>query len=135
MKPWWWPRRNGRWRVSKPDYKADLEQFLSYAPRALGLNWTVQPEFRFHTVRRWRFDWIWVDERGEPTMIAVEFDGVMMRTVGHNGLAGILRDSEKINHAQALGWQVFRANAKSVGDGTFFALMDNVLIERARVAA
>lgn len=121
--------------MSKRDYKGELEQFLAYAPKALGLDWTLHPEHRFHPTRRWRFDWTWMDERGEPVMIAIEYDGIMFGNASHSSLAGILRDSEKANEAQAMGWQVFRANAKSVGDGTFFALIDNVLIERARVAA
>lgn len=116
----------------KIDYKEKLAEYLAIAPKALGLNWTLQPEHRFHPVRRWRFDWIWLDEQGEPTMIAVEFDGIFGGR-SHTSIPGIMRDQEKLNHAQILGWRVYRANAGSVRDGSFQAFIDNVLIERARV--
>lgn len=115
--------------MSKRDAKEELETYLAYAPGALGLTWTLEREYRFHPTRKWRFDWCWPEGR-----IAVEFDGIMHRTVGHNSLAGILRDAEKINEAQRLGWRVFRANAKNVGDGTFVALIENVLVEEAMAA-
>lgn len=120
--------------MAKRDYKGELEEYLAYTVLSLGLDWTLVKEHRFHPERRWRFDFAFLRADGSPAYIAVEFDGIMYRTVGHNSLAGILRDSEKINHAQALGWAVYRANAKNVKDGTFFALIDNVLIEEARAA-
>ena len=116
--------------MSKRDAKEELEEYLAYAPQSYGLDWRLVREHKFHPTRKWRFDWCWPEAR-----IAVEFDGIMFRTVGHNSLSGILRDSEKINEAQRFGWRVFRANAKSVGDGSFFNLMDQVLIEEARVTA
>ena len=120
--------------MSKRDYKGELEQYLAYSPQSLGLDWKLVTEHRFHDTRKWRFDYAFMRPDDTPAFVAVEFDGIMYRTVGHNSLAGILRDSEKINEAQRLGWRVFRANAKSVGDGTFFALIDNVLIEEAQAA-
>ena len=116
--------------MSRRDAKDELHEYLAYAPRAHGLQWELETEFRFHPTRRWRFDYCWPAGK-----IAVEFDGIMFRTVGHNSLSGILRDSEKANEAQRLGWRLFRANAKSVGDGSFFSLIDQVLIEEARVTA
>lgn len=110
----------------RKDAKADLEEYLTYAAPSLGLPWVLVPEYKFHPKRKFRLDWAWPEGK-----VGIEFDGVMMRTVGHNSLAGILRDSEKSNLAQAMGWRVFRANAKNVGDESFFALIDSVLIEEA----
>jgi hypothetical protein len=121
--------------MAKRDYKGELEEYLAYAPLGMGLSWTIEAEYRFHPKRKWRFDWIWLDELGDPVKIAIEYDGIMFGHASHSSLAGILRDAEKTNEAQALGWMVFRANAKSVENGTFFALLDNVLLERARLAA
>ena len=112
--------------MGRTDAREDLENYLTYAAPSLGLDWTLEREFRFHPERKFRLDFAWPEAK-----IGIEFDGVMMRTVGHNSLAGILRDSEKSNLAQALGWRIFRANAKSVGDSTFFALMDSVLAQEA----
>lgn len=115
--------------MAKSDPKADLETYLAYIAPSLGLPWDLVPEYRFHPTRKWRLDWAWPDAK-----IGIEFDGVMMRTVGHNSLGGILRDTEKINEAQRLGWSVYRANAKNVGDSSFYALIESVLIERAVAA-
>ncbi|MGB3330809.1 MAG: hypothetical protein WBA46_17735 [Thermomicrobiales bacterium] len=112
--------------MSKRDYKADLLTFLTYAPQAFGLDWQIVTEHRFHPIRRWRFDYCWPDAK-----IAVEYDGIMFGHASHSSLAGILRDSDKANEAQRLGWRVFRANAKTVGDNTFMDLMDAVLADEA----
>lgn len=110
--------------MSRKDAKADLEEYLTYAAPSLGLDWALVPEYRFHPTRRFRLDWAWPEAR-----IGIEFDGVMLRTVGHNSLGGILRDAEKSNLAQAMGWRIFRANAKNVADESFFALIDSVLMQ------
>ena len=128
------PARKPRSTRPKRDHKGELLEWMQSEPASLGLDWTVKQEHVFHSTRKWRLDYAWISSEGEHTKIAVEFDGIMMRTVGHNGLGGILRDSEKINNAQALGWQVYRANAKTIENGTFYALMTSVLIERARIS-
>jgi hypothetical protein len=46
---------------------------------------------------------------------------------GHASISGILADVEKGNHAAEMGIRVFRAHAKNIADGSFFALMDRVL--------
>jgi hypothetical protein len=115
--------------MSRRDPKDALHEYLAYILGSLGLVAVFCTEYRFHPDRKWRFDYAWPGLK-----IAIEYDGIMQRTVGHNSLGGILRDSEKINEAQRLGWRVFRANAKNVGDGTFFALIESVLAEEATVA-
>lgn len=116
--------------MSKRDYKAELQEYLAYAPQSFGLDWTLVTEHRFHPIRKWRFDFCWPGAK-----IAVEYDGIMFGHASHSSLSGILRDAEKINEAQRLGWRVFRANAKSVERGTFQALMDAVLADEIERAA
>jgi hypothetical protein len=82
----------------------------------------IKKEFIFHPTRKWRFDWALTDQ-----MTAFEYDGLMNRDVGHASIEGILRDVDKINEAQALGWNVYRVNAKTIGNGTAFTLVDRVL--------
>lgn len=64
-------------------------------------------EHKFHPVRRWRFDFAWIDE-----MVAVECDGGQWRAGGgrHNTDA----DREKINTAVALGWRVLRFSGNQI---------------------
>lgn len=59
------------------------------------------PEYRFHPVRRWRFDWAWPARR-----VACEIDGGQWRAGG--GRHNTDPDREKLNTAAALGWRVLR---------------------------
>lgn len=62
-------------------------------------------EFRFHKVRRWRFDACWKNVK-----VALEIDGG-----GHKLYwAMYRRDVEKMNAALFLGWQVFRVTTDMV---------------------
>ena len=59
------------------------------------------PEYRFHPVRKWRFDFAWPSHQ-----VALEVDGGQWQAGGgrHNQDA----DREKLNTAAALGWRVLR---------------------------
>lgn len=86
----------------------------------------VEREYRFHPTRHWRFDWALPDR-----MVAFEYDGLMRHgeNQGHTSIGAVLRDVEKINEAQALGWDVYRVNAKTIHDGDAFVLVRRVLDE------
>lgn len=107
-------------RKPKTDYKvpllAHLEALASRHSIGLAL------EHRFHPVRRWRFDYAFPD-----LMIAVEYDGLMFRSVGHTSLGAIMSDMERTNQAQLLGWTIYRANAKTVANKEFFAVIEEAL--------
>ena len=64
---------------------------------------TPVAEVRVCPERRWRFDWAWIGKR-----VAVEVNGgIFARIRGrHSRGAGQLKDWEKLNHAQKLGWRV-----------------------------
>lgn len=66
-------------------------------------------EFRFHPVRRWRFDWAWPEHK-----VAVEIDGGQWKAGGgrHNTDA----DREKLNTAAAMGWRVLRFSHKALSE-------------------
>lgn len=70
-------------------------------------------EFRFHPIRRWRFDFAWVD-----AMVAVEIQGGTYMNGRHNRGAAMEKEYEKLNEAAVLGWRVLFASAKTVGDGS-----------------
>lgn len=81
-------------------------------------------EYRFHPTRKFRFDYYL-----PAYNCAIEYEGLMQHGAnqGHASISGILADIEKGNHAAEMGIRVFRAHAKSITDGSFFALMERVL--------
>lgn len=63
-------------------------------------------EFRFHPVRRWRFDYAWPAQR-----VALEVDGASGSYGRHSRPGGMRADHEKLNTATAMGWRVLRVLA------------------------
>lgn len=107
----------------QPKAKCQLETYLEH-----GGFGKIEAEYQFHPVRKWRADYALLEQH-PPVLI--EYDGLMHHgsNQGHASIGGILRDSEKSNAATALGFRCFRANAKSIQDGSFFKLMDEVLVK------
>lgn len=66
-------------------------------------------EYRFHPVRKWRFDMAWPTE-----MVAVEIEG----RGRHQTLMGERRDMEKYRAATLLGWRVLRYQASDIANVT-----------------
>lgn len=60
-------------------------------------------EFRFHPVRRWRFDYAIPEHK-----IALEVEGGVWSGGRHIRGSGFLGDMEKYNVATLMGWRVFR---------------------------
>lgn len=81
-------------------------------------------ECKFHPERKWRFDLAWPAQN-----VALEIDGgIWMRGGGaHSRPANILRDIEKINAAQELGWKVYRATPDMVKSGAALGILERVL--------
>jgi very-short-patch-repair endonuclease len=77
-----------------------------------------QTEYKFHPIRKWRFDYAWLDRK-----IAVEIEGGIWirgasgRGGAHSLPSNIIRDMEKSNAAQALGWRVFRFTPQQLKTG------------------
>jgi len=66
-------------------------------------------EWKFHPVRRWRFDF------ADPTiLLAIEIDGGTWVQGRHNTGAGYAKDAEKYNEAIRLGWAVLRFTPQMV---------------------
>lgn len=68
-------------------------------------------EFKFHPVRKWRFDIVFSKEK-----IAIEIDGgIWLPERGaHCRGARMLSDWEKRNSATALGWRIFYCQPKDL---------------------
>ncbi len=72
----------------------------------------LEYEYRFHPTRRWRADFAIPEYK-----ILIEYHGgIFMKKSGHSNLAGQMRDHEKMNEAQKLGWRVLTYNTKSYGN-------------------
>jgi hypothetical protein len=70
----------------------------------------VVMEYKFHPVRRWRFDYAIPEIK-----LAVEYHGhagfVRPGASGHSTIKGLTNDCEKMNSAHALGWRVLAFTA------------------------
>jgi len=64
-------------------------------------------EYKFHPVRKWRFDF--ADPHGK---VAVEIEGGAFSGGRHTRGAGFIADCEKYNAAILMGWRVFRFATK-----------------------
>lgn len=69
----------------------------------------VVREFRFHTTRRWRFDY------AVPSLrIALEVEGGVWHGGRHTSPQGFIGDMEKYNAAAMLGWVVVRTTPEAL---------------------
>ena len=83
--------------------KAQLEQRGIY---------DVELEYRFHAVRRWRFD-LAIPRRG----VGVEIEGGIFTQGRHVRGAGYKRDMQKYNEAARSGWRLLRFTPQDVKEG------------------
>lgn len=88
-----------------------LEDTLLFHIRAVGLP-EPEREYKFHPVRRWRFDFAWPDK-----MLAVEAEGGTWSRGRHTRGGGFAKDCEKYNEAALLGWCVLRFTADTIKSG------------------
>lgn len=72
-------------------------------------------EYRFHPVRRWRFDFAFPEYK-----IALEVDGGIWVRGRHNRGAGMQADMEKFNTAAGMGWRVLRATPANLYSAATF---------------
>ena len=68
-------------------------------------------EYRFDSVRRWRFDFAWPAKK-----VAVECEGGHWSGGRHVRGSGFEKDAEKYNRAALLGWRVLRFTATMLKD-------------------
>ena len=79
-------------------------------------------EFRFHPVRKWRFDLAFPDR-----MLAFEVEGGIWVGGRHQTGAGFEADIEKYTAAVLLGWRVLRGTPRMVRDGTALKVIEEAL--------
>lgn len=90
-----------------------------------------EPEFPFHPMRNWRFDFAWI-----PYKLALEVDGGTWRKAGgaHRGV-GALRDMQKGNAATVLGWRVLHYTPEQMGKGNCIPDLLDLLVPEVINAA
>lgn len=78
-------------------------------------------EFKFHPLRRWRFDFAIPDLR-----IAIEYEGIFSAKSRHTSVKGFSNDCEKYNEAAALGWKVYRFSNMHLKNGYAYDFIKNI---------
>lgn len=81
-------------------------------------------EHRFHPVRKWRFDYAWVEQK-----VALEQEGGVFRGGRHTSGVGFVKDMEKYNTATMLGWRIIRGTPQQVRSLAITAYLEPLLRE------
>lgn len=97
--------------LQKKAKRTALEDRLLADLAKLGLP-VPEREYRFHPVRKWRFDFAYPGR-----LIAIECDGGTWSGGRHVRGGGFLSDAEKGNAAQILGWAVFHYTGSMIRSG------------------
>jgi hypothetical protein len=81
------------------------------------------PEYRFCIGRKWRFDWAVLGIRrkgtirGQAVRMAIEINGSVWTQGRHTRGAGYIKDMEKRNFANLLGWTLFEFTPDQIRRG------------------
>ena len=79
---------------------------------------SLVPEFRFHPVRKWRADYY-----HETSTTLIEIEGGLQMLGGHNKAAGFIKDAEKYNAAESMGFRLFRLPSKLITEAYLTELL------------
>lgn len=113
----------------KAHKKINPELFKAMA-KAHGLTEPV-PEYRFKYGRKWAFDWMFVGYASPDdftmTKVAVEIQGGLFTGGRHVRGAALLKEYEKINAAQIMGYKVILVTPQQVESGEAFELVKRAL--------
>lgn len=90
------------------------------------------PELRFASPRRWRFDWAWILKSQYPKRlcsihVALEIQGGLHTHGRHTRGAALVKEYEKLNTAQLMGWKVLLVTPQQVKSGEAFELVKQAL--------
>lgn len=80
-------------------------------------------EFKFHPVRKWRFDYAVPEYK-----IALEVEGGVWTGGRHTSPKGFLGDIEKYNTATLMGWRVFRTTPDDLYKKKTLDLMKSAIL-------
>ena len=86
----------------------------------------AKKEYRFHPVRRWRFDFAWPEFK-----VALEAEGGTWSSKGksrHTTAKGFHDDCEKYNEATLLGWHVYRFTSTMIKGGEALKILERIFV-------
>src|ERR1019366_6287530 len=106
-------------RCKCPAPPSELETILAFHLRAAKLDGLFLREFRFHSLRRWRFDFACPQK-----LLAVECEGGTYSGGRHTRGAGFESDCEKYAEAVLMGYRVLRFTRKMIIDGRALAYIE-----------
>jgi len=79
-------------------------------------------EHRFHPVRKWRFDFAWIERK-----LAVEIEGGVWIRGRHTRGSGFEKDCIKYNAAVLAGWRVLRFTGGMIDSGLALTTIERAL--------
>lgn len=97
--------------------------------RSVGLPAPVR-EHRFHPVRRWRFDYAWIEHK-----VALEVEGGVWTGGRHTRGAGFIKDMEKLNAATVAGWRVVRVVPGKLCASATVGMLESLLVPKKDLQA
>jgi very-short-patch-repair endonuclease len=106
---------------------SNLEATLALQIKALRLP-APETEFRFHSTRKWRFDFAWPALR-----IAAEVEGGTWSGGRHTRGSGFEGDCEKYNAAALAGWTVLRFTRRQITNGDALRMIAAAVATRITV--
>lgn len=87
-----------------------------------GLGMECVKEFKFHPVRKWRFDYAI-----PSALVALEVEGGVWTGGRHINPKGFLNDMEKYNTATLMGWSVYRTTPDDLYTGKTLKLLKTAI--------
>ena len=101
-----------------------LEETLAFQLRAAKLDAGMVREWRFHPIRKWRFDFAWPEH--DP-LVAVEIEGGLFSAGRHTRGAGARADMEKYAEAATRAWYVIRVSGDHIKSGQALRWIEQML--------
>jgi very-short-patch-repair endonuclease len=96
------------------------EESLVLQLRALRID--AEREYRFDSIRKWRFDFAIPDRK-----LAIEVEGGTWSNGRHNRGSGMAADLEKYDAAMRQGWNVYRCSTEMVTSGRAIETIEIIL--------
>lgn len=98
-----------------------MEHDYRFAAYLVGLGPGVRARLKAAGLRDWRFDFADIDRK-----IAIECEGGTWSGGRHTRGGGYEGDCEKYNHAQRLGWKVYRFTSAMISDGRAVFFLEQI---------
>lgn len=105
--------------ITKPKQPI-TDTFTLLCKRELGVE--CVKEYKFHPVRKWRFDYAI-----PSALVALEVEGGIWTGGRHINPKGFLNDMEKYNTAMLMGWSVYRTTPDDLYTSTTLNLLKTAI--------